>query len=79
MPFLLRLTPLVPILAAVAAAQTATPLPRDWVDPETGHRIIRLSPDEGASSLYFHQHTYSPEGDRIILHRRGNGGGDLVT
>ena len=79
MPLLLRLAPLVTILTAIAAAQAPAPLPRDWVAPETGHRIIRLSPDEGASSLYFHQHTYTPEGDRIILHRRGTGGGDLVT
>jgi oligogalacturonide lyase len=75
----LRYAPLAILLPLVVAAADAPSLPRDWIDPETGHRIIRLSPDEGASSLYFHQHTDTPEGDRIILHRRGNGGGDLVT
>ena len=75
----LRYAPLAILLPLVVAAADAPSLPRDWIDPETGHRIIRLSPDEGASSLYFHQHTYTPEGDRIILHRRGSGGGDLVT
>jgi oligogalacturonide lyase len=41
--------------------------PRDWVDPSTGHRVIRLSGDEGGSSLYFHQNTYTPKGDKLIF------------
>ncbi|HVS53330.1 MAG TPA: oligogalacturonate lyase family protein [Opitutaceae bacterium] len=44
----------------------------DWIDPKTGHRIIRLSPDSGGSSLYFHQHSYTPEGDKVVI--RGAGG-----
>jgi oligogalacturonide lyase len=28
--------------------------PSDWIDPATGHRVIRLSGDGGGSSLYFH-------------------------
>lgn len=59
----LALAPLLP------AAET---LPADWIDPETGHRVIRLSPDTGGSSLYFHQRSYTPEGDKIVL--RGAGG-----
>ena len=54
----------------VFAATPADPLPRDWIDPETGHRVIRLSPDEGGTSLYFHQRAYTPEGDKVILHSR---------
>lgn len=53
-----------------ASTPAAKPLPRDWIDPDTGHRIIRLSPDEGGSSLYFHQRSYTPEGDKIIIHTR---------
>jgi oligogalacturonide lyase len=48
----------------------AADVPRDWVDPATGHRIIRLSPDTGGQSLYFHQHTYTPEGDKVIIDTR---------
>ncbi len=55
--------------ASLAKADT---LPSDWIDPQTGHRVIRLSPDTGGSSLYFHQHAYTPEGDKLIL--RGAGG-----
>lgn len=44
--------------------------PTDWVDPATGHRVIRLSGDEGGSSLYFHQNTYTPKGDKLIFDTR---------
>jgi oligogalacturonide lyase len=57
------------MLAADAAPK---PLPTDWIDQKTGHRVIRLSPDSGGSSLYFHQHGYTPEGDKLVL--RGAGG-----
>lgn len=43
-------------------------LPSDWIDAATGHRIIRLSPDSGGTSLYFHQRAYTPEGDKLIIH-----------
>ena len=44
--------------------------PREWVEPETGHRVIQLSGDEGGSSLYFHQNTYTPKGDKLIFDTR---------
>ncbi len=47
-------------------------LPSDWIDPDTRHRVIRLSPDSGGTSLYFHQHSYTPEGDMLVI--RGTGG-----
>ncbi|MBI5693290.1 MAG: oligogalacturonate lyase [Verrucomicrobia bacterium] len=63
-----------PLVACVAIASTARSaadaLPSDWIDPRTGHRVIRLSPDSGAGSLYFHQRGYTPEGDRIVLRSR---------
>lgn len=60
-----------------AADATSTPstsdpaqLPSDWIDTATGHRVIRLSPDTGGTSLYFHQHAYTPQGDKLIIHTR---------
>ena len=67
-----------PLLLLGMLALTALPAPAagtlrsDWIDPVTGHRIIRLSPDSGATSLYFHQHSYTPEGDKLVV--RGAGG-----
>ncbi len=45
-------------------------LPREWVEATSGHRVIRLSGDEGGSSLYFHQNTYTPKGDKLIFDTR---------
>ncbi|MSU24581.1 MAG: oligogalacturonate lyase, partial [Opitutus sp.] len=51
-------------------ADPTTKIPSDWIDLDTGHRVIRLSPDNGGSSLYFHQNGYTPEGDKLIIHTR---------
>jgi oligogalacturonide lyase len=45
-------------------------LPREWVDPDTGHRIIRLSDEPGSSSFYFHQNAYTASGDKLIFSTR---------
>lgn len=57
-------------LALSPFAFAADSLPSDWIDPQTGHRVIRLSPDAGGGSLYFHQRSYTPEGDKVILRTR---------
>jgi oligogalacturonide lyase len=41
--------------------------PTDWIDPDTGHRVIRLSREPDTASLYFHQNAFSPQGDKMIL------------
>lgn len=49
-------------------AQTAgKELPREWIDPDTGHRVIRLSDEPGSQSLYFHQNAYTPDGERLVI------------
>jgi oligogalacturonide lyase len=49
-----------------ALGQTPEP-PLDWVDPDTGHRVVRLSREPGSESLYFHQNAYTTEGDKLIM------------
>src|SRR5215468_858452 len=41
--------------------------PVEWVDPATGHRVIRLSREPGSASLYFHQNAYSPDGQKLVI------------
>ena len=56
-------------LAAAATgfhAQTEEPR-RDWIDPATGHRVIRLTDQPGSSTLYFHDNAFSAAGDRMML------------
>src|SRR6516225_3346354 len=57
---------LLPLLLAGSGAESAVP-PSDWIDPVTGHRILRLSVDGGGSSLYFHQNAYTHKGDRFVF------------
>ena len=52
--------------AADAPAPTTEP-PREWIDPATGHRIVRLSDEPGTASLYFHQNAYSPDGKKLVV------------
>ncbi|CAN5881894.1 hypothetical protein BH11GEM1_BH11GEM1_33010 [soil metagenome] len=50
-----------------SATRVATDLPTDWIDPDTAHRIIRLSTEAGSQTLYFHDNAYSPEGDKYVF------------
>src|SRR5919202_151095 len=54
-------------LTLPAAAAQQREVPREWVDPDTGHRVIRLSDEAGSESLYFHQNGYTPDGSKMII------------
>ena len=53
----------------VMCAQSA--LPTEWIDKDTGHRVIRLSREDGTESLYFHQNAYTPDGRKLIVTTAG--------
>ncbi len=40
--------------------------PRTWIDPDTGHRVVRLSDEPGSGSLYFNQNGYTADGKHLI-------------
>ena len=54
------------MVISVAAQQQPEP-PREWIDPDTGHRVIRLSNEPGSASLYFHQNPYAPDGRKLLI------------
>jgi oligogalacturonide lyase len=55
---------LLPLLTCtILSAQTP---PKEWSDPDTGHRIIRLTDEPGSASLYFNQNGYTPDGKRLV-------------
>src|SRR6267378_1890891 len=70
---LLSLVPLFLIILSLPAipgptrAQGAKDIPREWIDPDTGHRVVRLSDEPGSQSLYFHQNAYTPDGEKLII------------
>src|ERR1035437_1700379 len=54
--------------AALIAQNTANtaPPPKTWIDPDTGHRIVRLTDEPGSASLYFNQNGYTADGKKLI-------------
>jgi len=53
-------------LMAVLLPLAGADLPKSWIDPDTGHRIIRLTGEPDSASLYFNQHGYTADGKEMI-------------
>lgn len=57
------------IVAAIAfftlRPQTSEP-PTSWIDPDTGHRIVRLTREPDSASLYFNQNGYTADGKKLV-------------
>ena len=59
------------LTVAVRAQPAPAPEPpREWIDPDTGHKIVRLSDEPGSSSFYFHQNGYTASGDKLVFSTR---------
>jgi oligogalacturonide lyase len=53
------------LLLALVSLRAAEP-PKSWIDPATGHRIIRLTDEPGSASLYFNQNGYTADGREMV-------------
>src|SRR6267142_4823955 len=58
---------LLPEIPKSTKAQTKKDVPREWIDPDTGHRVVRLSDEPASQTLYFHQNAYTPDGEKLII------------
>ena len=65
------------ITGLALVARAADPLPRSWVDSDTGHRVVQLSTDPGSACLYFTQYAYTGGGTQLLMTTPQ--GIDLVT
>ena len=54
------------LAAACCAALPAADPPKTWIDPDTGHRIVRLTDEPGSASLYFNQNGYTADGKKMV-------------
>ncbi len=60
------------LLTAVCAARllmvyvAAAEPPREWIDPSTGHRVIRLTDEPNSATLYFNQNGYTSDLRKMI-------------
>ena len=52
--------------AAPDVAPTTAPEPREWIDPDTGHRIHRLTDEPTSTGFYFNMNAYPPDGTRMV-------------
>ncbi|MGE3311072.1 MAG: oligogalacturonate lyase family protein [Limisphaerales bacterium] len=55
------------LLGLSGSRVTAAEPPVGWIDPDTGHRVVRLSRRPGTASLYFHQYPYSADGRKLVV------------
>ena len=53
------------LLLSLIALHAETP-PSSWTDPDTGHRVVRLTNEPGSASLYFNQNGYTADGKGLV-------------
>lgn len=53
------------LLLTLLTLDAQTP-PTAWTDPDTGHRIVRLTNEPGSASLYFNQNGYTAGGKSLV-------------
>ncbi len=64
----MRTRPFVALLVTAGSAlNPQEPVLKDWIDADTGHRVLRLTDDVGGSTLYFHNNAFSPQGDTLMF------------
>jgi oligogalacturonide lyase len=54
-------------LQAAGSSRPSEEPPREWIEPATGHRVVRLTAQAGFASLYFHQNPYTANADRMVV------------
>ncbi len=52
------------LLLGFPPAARAEP-PTSWIDPDTGHRVIRLTREPGSDSFYFNDNGYTADGKKM--------------
>ncbi|HEY3454325.1 MAG TPA: oligogalacturonate lyase family protein [Bryobacteraceae bacterium] len=49
-----------------AKTSSTQPPPKTWIDPDTGHRIVRVSDEPNSASLYFNDNAYTSDGKEMV-------------
>src|SRR5580704_8655566 len=63
---MLRIRSQLVLAAAFCSLAPGAEPPATWVDPDTGHRIVRLTEEPGSASLYFNQNGYTANGKEMV-------------
>jgi oligogalacturonide lyase len=62
----MRFTITAAVFCAALRVHAQTEPPKTWIDPDTGHRIVRLTNEPGSASLYFNQNGYTADGKSMV-------------
>jgi oligogalacturonide lyase len=52
--------------AAPQAAMKPQEPPTSWVDPATGHKVVRITREPDSASFYFNVNSYTPDGREMV-------------
>lgn len=52
--------------AALCSVALSSEPPTSWIDPDTGHRVVRLTREPNSASLYFNQNGYTADGKKLV-------------
>jgi oligogalacturonide lyase len=55
------------LCASAARGWAQTNQPTEWIDADTGHRVVQLSTEPGSESLYFNLNPFTPDGQRMVI------------
>jgi oligogalacturonide lyase len=67
-----RLALLVAASFTACFAASADEPPSSWIDPDTGHRVVRLTNEPNSASLYFNQNGYTASKKRLVYTTPGD-------
>jgi oligogalacturonide lyase len=62
----MRITLFAYVFCSALLLHAQTEPPKTWIDPDTGHRIVRLTNEPGSASLYFNQNGYTADGKGMV-------------
>jgi oligogalacturonide lyase len=60
------LRPICTLAFSAMLALAADPPPKTWIDPDTGHRVVRLTDEPNSATLYFNQNGYTADGKKLV-------------
>src|SRR5262249_48639142 len=64
------LTAILLACAGILSVSAQTDSPQEWVDADTGHRVVQLSTEPGSESLYFNLNPFTPDGKSMVFSTR---------
>jgi len=63
---ILLLVCLLPYAGHAQSPAAAKEPPKSWIDPATGHRVVRITDEPGSASFYFNVNSYTPDGKEMV-------------